>query len=104
MRTFLVGNRASLTRGDVLSAFSYYLDTRGLDQICNYPKMVDGSYISANDTFVPNGIIGINNNTKDVELAKDFVSYLFSEELQVQHLKDGFPINVKALTTWSLGG
>lgn len=101
MRNSLVGDQASLTRGDVLSAFSYYGDSNSLMLICDYAKMVDGSFIPVNSLFVPNGIIGINNNTKEKELAKDFVSYLFSKELQAEHINDGFPVNVRALDAWS---
>ncbi len=101
MRTFLVGDQASLTRGDVLSSFSYYGDSNSLMLVCDYSKMVDGSFIPVNDLFVPNGIIGINSDTKDEELAKDFVSYLFCEELQAIHIDDGFPLNNRALDAWS---
>lgn len=59
-----------------------------------------GLYAPMNESFVPNGMIGINKMTEQPELAKEFVSYLFCEEMQSLHLNDGFPVNEKALSSW----
>ncbi len=72
----------------------------GCNKTESYNKVADGSYIPVNDTFVPNGVVGISSNTKEEELAKNFVSFLFSEDVQSQHLSDGFPVNERVLDAW----
>lgn len=49
------------------------------------------------DFYVPKGIIGINSNTEQRELAEEFVKYLFSEEIQGAQLDDGFPVLLSSL-------
>jgi ABC-type Fe3+ transport system substrate-binding protein len=101
MKKSLCGDLGSVYFNDVLCAISFIGDYKDLNRVCTFKNMVDGRYVPLNDIFIPNGIVGINKNSKDTELAKDFVKYLFSEEVQLQHLGDGFPINDKALTAWS---
>ncbi len=101
IRKALCGDLAFVYSQDVQSAISFIGDYTDLSRICTYNKMVNGKYIPLNDIFIPDGTVGISKNAKDVELAKDFVKYLFSEEVQSQHLHDGFPVNNKALTVWS---
>lgn len=47
--------------------------------------------------YRPEGIAGINKNTKQKEIAEEFVKYLFSEEVQGAQLDDGFPVLAQAL-------
>lgn len=47
--------------------------------------------------YIPEGIAGINSNTKQKEIAEEFVRYLFSEEMQEAQLDDGFPVLASAL-------
>lgn len=49
------------------------------------------------DYYIPEGIVGINSNTNQKELAEEFVKYLFSEEVQGAQLDDGFPVFIPAL-------
>jgi len=55
---------------------------------------------SVKDIFIPNGIVGINNASKEVDTVKDFVSFLFSKEVQNTNVYDGFPVNSNSLTQW----
>ena len=47
--------------------------------------------------YLPKGIAGINKNTKQKDIAEEFVKYLFSEEVQGAQLDDGFPVLIKEL-------
>lgn len=49
------------------------------------------------DFYIPKGIVGINSNTGQRELAEEFVKYLFSEEIQGAQLDDGFPVLLSSL-------
>lgn len=49
------------------------------------------------DFYIPKGIVGINGNTEQRELAEEFVKYLFSEEIQGVQLDDGFPVLLSSL-------
>lgn len=53
-----------------------------------------------NELYIPNGIVGINSGSKNKELAEEFLTMLFSEEIQSLDLGDGFPVNENALETW----
>lgn len=101
IRNALCGDLSFVYSRDVQSAISVIGDYTDLSRVCTYNKVVSGRYIPLNDIFIPDGTVGISKNAKDVELAKDFVKYLLSEEVQSLHLQDGFPVNDKALTAWS---
>lgn len=47
--------------------------------------------------YIPIGIVGINSNTEQKDLAEEFMKYLFSEEVQGAQLDDGFPVLISAL-------
>lgn len=49
------------------------------------------------DFYVPKGIAAINQNTKQKELAEEFVKYLFSGEVQSAQVDDGLPVLNSAL-------
>jgi hypothetical protein len=61
---------------------------------------IEGGYHLVNNSYIPNGIIGINKASKETELAKDFIQYLFSEENQYVRVGDGFPMNTNAFDAW----
>ncbi len=52
------------------------------------------------ELYIPNGIVGMNSGSKNKELAKEFLTLLFSEEIQSLDLGDGFPVNENALESW----
>lgn len=47
--------------------------------------------------YSPVGIIGINSNSENQEIAKEIIKIAMSKEVQMVDLYDGFPINRKAL-------
>ena len=49
------------------------------------------------DYYVPHGIVGINQSTKEKELAEEFVKYLFSQEAQGARLDDGLSVFTSVL-------
>lgn len=49
------------------------------------------------DFYLPSGVVGINQNTKQMDIAEEFVKYLFSKEIQDVKLDDGFPVLKSAL-------
>lgn len=62
---------------------------------------VNGDFIPFESSFIPECEIGINNNSKQKELCKEFISFVFSEEIGKEDFYDGFPVNAKALTLCS---
>ncbi len=60
-------------------------------------RHVKGYYTSFENSFTPICEIGINSESDNKKLAKEFVSLVLSEEVQKNDLYDGFPINAKAL-------
>lgn len=57
-------------------------------------------YKIINNSFLPVNKIGINASSKKIEIAKQFLEFLFSEEVQETDVRDGFPMNKEALNTW----
>lgn len=47
--------------------------------------------------YQPVGVVGINQNTAQMETAREFVTYLLSQEIQSAQLDDGFPVLESAL-------
>lgn len=45
--------------------------------------------------FIPNGIVGVNSASKDMETTLDFYKSLYSERLQEADVEEGFPVNKK---------
>jgi ABC-type glycerol-3-phosphate transport system substrate-binding protein len=55
-------------------------------------------FIPFENSYIPSCEIGINNNSKQKELCKEFISLVFSEEVGKEVSFDDFPVNAKALT------
>lgn len=62
-----------------------------------YIDYINYSYSILNNSFTPSVQLGINASSKQVDLAKDFISTLLSEEIQVVDMEDGFPVQSEAL-------
>lgn len=60
-------------------------------------KLVNGSYDCFADTFFPLFEAGIYSKTAEPELAKEFLAFALSQEVQNTDFYDGFPVNVKSL-------
>ncbi len=55
---------------------------------------------SINQLFLPIGMIGLNNASKETDIAKKFISFLYSDQVQDANVYDGFPVNLSALKKW----
>lgn len=64
---------------------------------CKIARTQNFTFKSLKGFYLPGGIVGINKNTKQKEIAEEFVKYLFSEEVQGAKLDDGFPVLTQAL-------
>lgn len=63
-------------------------------------KDKDLDYSSVNNSFISQGKIGLNNNSKNTEISKEFIQFLYSLEVQKSNVYDGFPVNNDALEQW----
>lgn len=57
-------------------------------------------YSAINQMFIPMGLIGLNSASKEPDMAKQFIGFLFSQEVQDANLYDGFPVNSKSMDKW----
>ena len=60
-------------------------------------KQWNGTFSAINNTYRASTLVGINSTGTNKEGTKEFVQYLFSEEVQSQGLTDGFPVNKLAM-------
>lgn len=62
-----------------------------------YINAIGYGYSVLNNSFIPSVQLGINASSKQTDLAKEFISTLLSEEVQVVDMEDGFPVQSEAL-------
>ena len=62
-------------------------------------ELLNANVVSVENAFYPKMVIGINSRSEHVEIAKDFLRFALSEELQRVDTYEGFPVNAKALET-----
>lgn len=101
-RTVNGGNNMwNMTEGNYLclNTAKSFLDAMYPFGLLTYIK---GTYTSFENSFTPYCELGINSKGKQLELSKEFLSTVLSEEVQKNDFYDGFPINAKALTESSL--
>lgn len=83
----------------------YYLNTTKSFLDAMFPfgmsAHIKGSYTSFENSYVPICELGIISKSDQIELSKEFLRTVLSEDIQKNDLYDGFPINAKALTTSS---
>lgn len=60
-------------------------------------KQVNGTFTCFENAFYPIGEVGINADSKQTEIAEDFLKFALSFEMQDGDFYDGFPINIQAL-------
>lgn len=53
--------------------------------------------------FVPVNYIGVNNNSSNIDISKEFINLMLSEAVQKAPINDGFPVNLDALEYGALG-
>ena len=55
------------------------------------------------DCFNPVSKIGVNQNGKNIEIAKDIIDFILKEEVQDIDTKEGFPVRQSSLKKWLRG-
>ncbi len=100
-------NTGSLFQGNVTALQKGYAQTTL--QIKNiYDTMLlfavlqdeDFGYNSVNRMFIPGGAVGLNSKSREGELAKKFIGFLFTSKVQDANVYDGFPVNSKSIKGW----
>ena len=85
-------------------AFSYAF---GLNQFCFMLDSIDQlsskgiGYHAAGNSFFPQGMLAINAQSQNKELAVKFIRKALSQKQQEADLSNGFPVHTKALDTWN---
>ncbi len=51
-------------------------------------------------SFIPKGLVALNRASKETDIAKEFISFLFTTEVQDTNLYDGFPVNAASMKKW----
>lgn len=89
--------------------FNYISAITGIEELKNiddsmaclaFKSKKGKEYKIINNSFLPVNKIGINASSKKIEISKQFLEFLFSEEVQETDVGDGFPMNKEALNTW----
>jgi len=81
----------------------YFEDTKNTPTFAlRMVKYIDGSFTSYEKSYTPLSQIGINSSSTNVELCKEFIKTLLSEEVQNKEIYDnGFPVNKNSLKNWA---
>lgn len=64
---------------------------------------IKGDYTSVNNQFIPQCQVGINNKSKQKDLAFEFIKFLLDDSFQARDIGDGFPVNSKSLIDYGIG-
>ncbi len=91
MRT--LNNKVSLVTNQINSIYSILVPIA-------IAKEINADYTAINQMFLPNGLVGLKSASKEKDMAKEFIRFLFSKEVQDANLNDGFPVNMKSLEQW----
>ncbi len=78
----------------------YVSSMRAFRQCTTCASEIGGGCYLVNKSFIPKGIIGVNKASKEIELAKDFIRWVISDESQYVQVGDGFPMNTAAFKNW----
>jgi ABC-type glycerol-3-phosphate transport system substrate-binding protein len=65
-----------------------------------YIKSKGLGYSTLGDRYIPKGLIGLNSTSKEEKLAKQFISFLFTKDIQDTNLYDGLPMLQSSLQKW----
>lgn len=98
--TMSYGIRGSAIHYDMGLAESGVENIRGLFDLAIpaaiREKRSESDLKTVNGIYFPSVVTGVNQATKQPELAKEFIKYLFSTEVQREEFYDGFPLEKQA--------
>lgn len=63
--------------------------------LCNLESF-DINFKNINNTFVPNTTVAINSDSESKDAAKEFIRFMFSDEIQSYNLYEGYPVSKSA--------
>ena len=89
------GSSMDLTDNDAVIS-QEILGVQGMMMPYHYMGKAGIEPSDVNGTYVPHDIAGINNASKNKELAQDFIRTLLSEEVQSIDVEGGLPVNENA--------
>lgn len=72
--------------------------------IMTVTSMADQMGIALNNlrgTYLPEHVVGVNASSPNLDLAKEFVSLIFSQEVQKDNFYDGIAVNTEAAKIWA---
>ncbi|QHQ63694.1 extracellular solute-binding protein [Anaerocolumna sedimenticola] len=64
-------------------------------------KDKDFEYKSINQMYIPGSVVGLNSKSRENDIAKKFIGFLFEEKVQNTNLYDGFPVNSGSIKKWA---
>lgn len=88
---FMIGKLSGMDDFKMLESIPKNKDTFGY-------RLIEGA---AGTVFSPNGIAGMNDQSKEKELASLFLQELLGKDVQKSDLSDGFPVNADAWETFT---
>ncbi len=88
---------------DIIEGQACFYNNASVKNICECEtaKEKEGCFYSTlNNTFMSSGTVTVNSNSANKEDAKEFIKYLFSDEIQQMDCRDGYPVTKSALENW----
>lgn len=89
----VVTQRCQIGIDTTQNLIDYFLHANMKDKYDCVTKSINGS-------FLPLGLAGLNNASREKETAQEFIGFLLSEDVQKANVYDGFPVNTSALKKW----
>ncbi len=69
-------------------------------ELAAYLKESSRTFSSARGRFTPRDIVGINSQSKNIKLAKDFIRTMYSDSVQQTGVGSGIPMQKTAVEKW----
>ncbi len=97
-RPGLSSNMGSLVNGGARTAVSSFNDMTSFYMVEALENKIDSlEWDVFGNSLIAQGRVGINSQTKNKEIAEEFIKFLFEEKVQSADVYDGFPANLKVL-------
>ena len=83
---------------DYIGAAGYQF--AGIEAVKDKVYGMDSSLVNTDtgNLYIPTNIVGVSRNSKELDIAKEFVTCLLSKEIQSQETEGGMPINRQAFS------
>lgn len=91
-----IGKLGSVDTEDTISS----QEMKGIQSMMmpyHYMRKTGAEPSDINGIFTPHDLVGVNQASKNMDLAEEFVRMLLSEEVQAIDVECGFPVNEKAM-------